>query len=523
MRAVGKSLRRILDYQGDWEGGDSTSIRRGGVGSAWRWYSRPPGPNEANDERSRMEVIRKVQHFERNNSVVNKTLDLIELYSAGATGMPVIPASSDEEWNGRRKLTWERWCENPDLTSRDGFGTMQRLMVRCRARDGRVLVYLTRSDTPVRSGNERFPQYRPRIQLIEAARLQTPPEMTGKANIVDGIELDGKGRPIFYYVTEDEGGGWYGRKMKFRKLPAEFVIDFNLRMRPGELHPMSLFAPVLNDIQDLNELAAWGIDKAKEAATTGTVYKTADAELPTEEDVRKEQYDVASQTENGTNITLERLEQIKQIRGVNTIAIGLNESIEQLESKSPNQIEREHWDIILNRICTGTGVSRLMVSPVGIQIQGTVARGEYDIASGFFRAGSSDLAEVIRRIYAYVTWEESRFDSSIADGMPKDWWKCHVRFPRACNVDVGRNSAAAIAEYQMGMRTLQSVYGPLGEDAFEQIDIGMKELAFIKQRGGELGISAEEFSQKISDASKEGMEKETKAQEDEEKEELVTA
>lgn len=517
IRVVGKGLRWVINYQGDWEGGARWSERRGRVGS-YRWANRPPGPNEANDQWSRMEIVRKVQHFERNNSLVQKALYLIEHYSAGANGMPVIASSSSPEWNVIRQEKWDRWCQLPDLTSRVNFGQNQRLMARCCPRDGRILIYLTVSDTPVKMNGDKTAQYRPRIQLIESARLQTPSDMVTRNDIFDGIQVDSRGRALFYYFTETDSSDIFHSNVKFKKIPAEQIIDYNERIRPGELHPMSIFAPVLNDIQDLIELCAMAMDKAKDAAQRTNVYRTRDAVLPDEDQARKRRLGATTvDTVGGGEKSVDVVEQTLLRLGPGSVAIGIDEEVTQLQTGVPNEFDQAHWQIITQRICMGIGIPKILILPDGGKWQGTVVRGEYDMAATYFRSRSSDLAEVLRRIYEYVTEQELQFDPELTDGLPKDWRKCTVRFPRAVNVDVGHNSAAMIAEYLMGMRTLQSIYAEVGEDAREQIDTGIAEIAYIKSKAKEMGIEPAEFSQKIGDALKLQMDAEAKQQAEEDK------
>src|SRR4051812_16722206 len=115
-----KTMAGIVVAWFAWEAGIHWGTKRGRVGMNWGIDR----PNDANDQISREEIIRKAQEYERNSSIVNKLVDTFELFTVGAGGMQIIPSSSDEEWNTERKKLWDLWCKNPDLTSLESFGTL---------------------------------------------------------------------------------------------------------------------------------------------------------------------------------------------------------------------------------------------------------------------------------------------------------------------------------------------------------------------------------------------------------------
>jgi hypothetical protein len=484
-----------------WEAGILWSPDRGRVG--WTWHVQEP--NEANDARSRTEIIRKVHEFERNNAIVNRLLDVFEIFTVGAGGMPIIPASSDPKWNEKRKVLWDRWCRNPDLTSLQTFGTLQGLCARRWPADGNVYVYLTRSDQK---------PYRPRIQLLEASHLETPLE-ENNPNIIDGHEVDSRGRTIAYWFRFKEGN-----KTSHRRIDAKFIVPIGKPMRPGELRQMSFFAPVLNDVQDLEELSTFAMRKAKESARLMNVFKTQTGEMPTSEDIRRAKLNIQTKTAEGINTTKDKLREIETVTGSKSIAIKTDEELSQVGAETPNEIEQAHWDIVVNRICAGFGVTKLLVFPNSMQ--GTVVRADLDIATTWFRAHSAILIEAFLAIYRYVTDEECKIEISIAD-RPIDWDKAVVRPPRAPNVDVGRNSAAMIAELAAGATNFRNIYGPLGMDAREELTSLADDLAFIKQLAEARGIPVEWMRTEIANATIQKLQEENQKQQDSEDAQLKQA
>jgi capsid protein len=490
----------VLAYLG-WDAGQRFSESRGQVG--W-WGYGPQDANEANCPEERLEVIRKAQHFERNNAITNRLVDVFEQFTVGAGGMPVMPSSSDEDWNRKRKELWDMWCKNPDLTSLQDFGTMQSLIARRWFVDGEVFIFKTRSD--------RAP-YRARIQIIEAMRVQTPPDVSGN-RIFDGVEVDSKGRPIAYWVCDHAGytDGFSEQQVKFKRIDAKDIIHVHEPMRPGQYRSLSFLAPVLGDIQDLDELCKLAMNKAKDAAEITNVHVRRGGELPSSESRRLRRFETTEQTATGTDVSRERVEHMRRVLGSRTVSVDIDEDIKQLRAQSPNEIEQAHWDIITNRICAGVGISKIFVFPNSMQ--GTVVRADLDIAATFFRARASVIAAAVQEIYEYVTEEDCKIERSIAD-KPHDWRRSEIRPPRAPNVDVGHNSAALIAEYEAGITNLRLICLPLGLDWKKLVMDRAEEEAFIDAAAKEKGTTPERIKKSIGDLLKEKMAMEAKSREQE--------
>ncbi len=115
-------------------------------------------------------------------------------------------------------------------------------------------------------------------------------------------------------------------------------------------------------------------------------------------------------------------------------------------------------------------------------MQGTVTRADLDVANAFFRARSAVIACAMRQLYLWCMEYAVKYDRAL-DGTPKDgsWNKAIVRPPRAVNVDVGRNSAAILAELEAGTRTFQDIYAENGEDWRQQLRQKAEERAYIHE------------------------------------------
>lgn len=417
------------------------------------------------DSATREEIVRKSRYFERNNAIVNRLADLFEQYTVGC-GLQINPASSSEEWNQAAKAWFEIWSKFCDLTSLQSFGTIQSLVARAWFIDGEVFILKTRGREYANS------PAKPRIQLIEAHRVATPQRLTTEEGkrIVDGIELDGNGRPVAYHVRDgfDEN--------EYRRIPAEQIIHVFEPSRPGMYRGLPFLYPVLNDIHDLDDLELCEMKAAKQAAETATFIETASGELSAE-DKRRERFNQATQKGDGTTVDEARTRYIKDAIGGRVAGLKMGEKVTQFVSQRPSVTVQWYWDYLTSKICAGSGISKLLVYPWSMQ--GTVTRADLDVMSGFFHARSAVLGRAFSEVFVYVMGWANANDPAL-DGAPPDWFLVNTRAPRSVNVDVGRNSSAMLAELKAGARTYQDVYAELGQDWREQLRQKAKEAAFIR-------------------------------------------
>ena len=230
---------------------------------------------------TRVELTRKIRYFEQNSPLVQKLADLFELFTVGPNGLVMAPGSQDEEWVANAKAYYSDWAQAPDLCSLLPLASLQSLSARLWFIDGEIFLLKTRTDTP---------PYRPRIQLIESHRVGTPtaPDQTlgyagittGKdqPNIVDGVEVDKKGRPIAYWVQDGFEAG------DFKRIPAENIIHIHEPSRVGQYRGITQFYAVLNPLHDLDDLMRMEMSVAKDQADTSKIIKTPTGEVTDPED-----------------------------------------------------------------------------------------------------------------------------------------------------------------------------------------------------------------------------------------------
>jgi lambda family phage portal protein len=399
------------------------------------------------------ELVRKSRYFEQNSPIVQRLLDLFESYTVGG-GLNLQPSSSSPEFNVAAKRAWDGWCRYPDLTSLQTFGTLQGLIVRTWFVDGEVFILKTRGE----SG-------RPRLQLIESHLVRTPPNLASDPSVIQGIKIDGNGRPIAYHVASEVKRGEYS----FPAFPvsASNIIHVFEPCRPGQYRGLPFLYAAMNDLHDLDDLQLLEMAAAKEAAASCKVIKTSGGAV-SKNNLAMARFKGGTTLSTGTAAQESKVDYYRTAVPGSVTVLEKNDELSFVESNRPNVTTQAYWRYLVEKVCSGVGIPYVMAFPESVQ--GTVYRGTLDASAAWFRARSAVLQAAILDVYAYVMSFERYKDPVMRENMPIDWYAARLYPPRAVNVDVGRNSSAMLAELEAGATDYEMIYGPLGYDWRERFD-----------------------------------------------------
>ena len=423
----------------------------------------------------RHELVRKSRYWDCNSGLANQLADIFCQYTVG-NGLQLSPASDDADWNTRRLQLWNEWQPVASLTDRFHFGTLQQLMARRWFFDGEVFVLLT-------EGKDRGGIKRPRIKLIESHRVGTPDRAQRNSRIVNGIELDVNDRPIAYHIRDAAGN--------FRRHGAQHIIHLYSPTRVDQFRGIPFLAPVLNHLHDLEDLALLGKQKARDNAQVSYAHQTEGGHVPNPQKIFG-RGPVSSLDAEGNSKSENILQKFARKTGAAVLGLKPGEELKKLSNDSPSVADLALWEHLTHQICAGVGIPKLMVFS-DTKVQGTIARGAYDMAAGFFKGRSMIIQSAVRRIYEWTTEAERHFDTRLAD-LPGNYRAVNIQAPRAVNVDIGRNSAAMLKELEAGATTLERIYSPLGESWQANVIQRANEKRFIRELEVKEGVV-------ISDAS----------------------
>jgi capsid protein len=436
------------------------------------------------DTATRTELIRVSRIAERNSGIYQKILEVYVLYTAGHSGPEIVPASSSHEWNLIWKKEFQSWSKYCDLVTLNSLGETAKTIARTECVDGEVFIYKT-------YGRDNKGVRRPRIQLIEAHRVATPPGTKSSDRIYDGVEFDEAGRPIAYHVKVGIDSD------KFQRVDAYDVIHHFRRIRVNQIRGLPRCYSVINDLRDLDDLQLFEMRKAKENARTAKVVKTRNSEAPVTES-RRQRFSDSGSINTGAISTENRVRDLDKALGGETIALFPDETYEEHRSDTPSAGTQFHWDYILSKVCNGFGIAKLLISPYSVQ--GTVVRADLETSAAMLKSSSEMLNETISKIYQWVLSEAVYTNAGgVANNLPDDFRNVTIRAPKSFNVDIGRNSRAMLEELSAGIRTFEDIYGEVCQDWMERLEQKAKEAAFIKGLSVKYDIDPSQISTSIVD------------------------
>ena len=439
---------------------------------------------------SRWELVRKTRYFFRNNWLMKKLCEVDVKYSVGPNGLSVIPASADHDWNKKAAAEYLKWSQAPCIDSRIPMGAVHKLIATETHVDGEIFILKTSDKSGLRG------QSVPKIKLVESHRCCSPGAMgfggsdTG-SDYIDGIKLNSQGLPVAYsFIDGLEGNVWVEKD-------AKDVIHVGKIHRAGQPRPITEYDTSLNTLHDLDDLAIMEMDRAKEASSVSNVIKTRSGEL-SEDQYRQQRFggktlDRSIPTQDSLN---ERAEYYQKRTGSKTIALNLDEEIQQFNSNQPSASTQWYWKFLISQVCASRGIPMILVLPESIQ--GTVARGIYDDADLYFKSNFHMYAHVAKEIYLYwLSW--AVYNLPALFDPPADFEQCHVIGPRAVNVDKGNTAASTLALYSAGFTNLDDIAGPQGMTGEILIRKKAASVKMINDVAAEFDIDPAQISAPIAD------------------------
>jgi len=196
------------------------------------------------------------RHLEQNHDLAKGVLDALvnNTIGQGIRYEPQVKNLAGElhdEFN-ETLLDWhERWAKNPDVTREYSLSELERLIARTWFRDGEAfkVYHMGKIIT--------LPHPTPVLLSIDAFEPDYVPfELNDEANgIRQGIRKNGWGRPTHYYLHRTHPGdpGWYLNTGDFKRVEAKYVGHLKQATRLKQTRGVSVFAVVMNRLDDLKD------------------------------------------------------------------------------------------------------------------------------------------------------------------------------------------------------------------------------------------------------------------------------
>lgn len=394
-------------------------------------WARATDSREDITELDRMRLVALSRRVYYNNAIVKSAITDIARYSVGA-GIRVMPKSGDESWDEIAKKWWKGWCTYPEVTGRFDFSTLQLLLSEAIDRDGEIFILLTKTK------DER----RAQIQVVEAHRIQTPPDLHDSDSVFDGVQLDRVGRPVAYHVLQQDG--------KFRKVPSEDMIHLFEPERADQVRGYPRIAVAINTVLDRDELLKLEMQATKAASVISLV--------------------ATSKTGGGGGIfgpqTKDEEKTMETVwGGAALLRLRGDQDIKSFQLNRPNDRLDQHLEQYIRATCLGLQLPYEFVWDSS-KIGGANTRLITAKAARRFEQRQQLLInQALRRIWRYAAAVAIKSGDLPATA---EWFSNDWICPRSITVDNGRDAASDIALLEAGLMSHAEYFGSYGQDWEEE-------------------------------------------------------
>ena len=243
---------------------------------------RNPADNSSGDQVALwagQELRGQARVLDQNHDVAAGVLDVLVRNTVGkGIGIEPQPKTTDGDIDDATADAlsdlWKDWCKRPEVTQELSWGKAQRLAARAWFRDGEVLI---RDHSGGVSGMVHGTQVKYSIELFEADFLPLDYNDASK-RIVQGVEKDVWGRPVAYHLYTEHPGGTLHTRGSYRRVPAQFMHHVKMVNRLHQTRGISVFATVLNRLNDFKDYEESERVAARIAAAMAVYIKKGGAE-----------------------------------------------------------------------------------------------------------------------------------------------------------------------------------------------------------------------------------------------------
>lgn len=171
-------------------------------------------------------------------NVVGRTGPKLQVRAYKDQRDPNKPTVLDKSANDAIEIHWQRWGKKADIAGRMDLPQLLRVVAKAVARDGECLVRVVR---------QKQLAYGIALQVLEADRLdETLNIVTENGAIRQGVEIDGTGRPLAYYIKTRHPGERYGTgSNQVERVPVSEIYHVFLQERAEQVRGYTWFHAVL--------------------------------------------------------------------------------------------------------------------------------------------------------------------------------------------------------------------------------------------------------------------------------------
>ena len=244
-------------------------------GRRTKYWKAPATDADAASSAGRARIRQLSRDMVRNAWVANRAQMVIRNNVVASGIVPSVAAATDAEAEQIRQVIKDHLLSKKiDAYGEQNLYGLQKVVINTVFESGEILA--RRRPRGPNSGLALPFQ----IQLLEPDYLDTTRQTNGKNEIIDGVEYDGFGRVVAYWIYRVHPGA-ATRKMDFKsdRVPVQEIIHVRKMDRPGQMRGVGWLAPVMLQLGELRDYQEAQIVKQKLSAMLAGVLETNDTDF----------------------------------------------------------------------------------------------------------------------------------------------------------------------------------------------------------------------------------------------------
>jgi lambda family phage portal protein len=247
--------RRVVHWRG---GVPVRMYYEAGKRTGYQKQRRETGSADTAVQRAGTSIREQARHLDQNHDLAKGALNTLVQNVIGPNGIQVEPqprrpdGSIHDDFAKRIHASYMDWSLRPEVTHQHDWPAAQRLMGRTWLRDGEGLAQTISGTLPSLDHGTRVPFS---LELIEADQLPLGLNKAGDPRIVQGVELNGWGRPVAYHIYKQHPGDFrlYSVAAETKPVSADRMLHVKLIDRIGQTRGVSIFAASMLRIDDIKD------------------------------------------------------------------------------------------------------------------------------------------------------------------------------------------------------------------------------------------------------------------------------
>lgn len=193
----------------------------------------------------------------------------------GPDGPQLQVQSDNDAYNSALEELWRQWFYSPTHLPNVSGASLLRLWIRSLWKQGSFLAQLITDENaegPVKM----------RLRPHHTRRLGTPAQLVGSPRVYNGIEFDRIGRPIRYWIQQQDGiGTGYVNITAYDPVPADLIVHEFIREEEDQGTGVPWLSPSVQPSADLRDYDYSVQDAARQLADNTPVLKATGQDVQT--------------------------------------------------------------------------------------------------------------------------------------------------------------------------------------------------------------------------------------------------